>query len=72
MGWQPDPLLLELFDSVQRELADALEGLQRRRECPSDQPTARLSAQTQKVAKLSGALEALEGALERRNNRMVH
>ncbi len=48
MGWQPDPLLLELFDSVQRELADALEGLQRRRECPSDQPVAQLSAQTKR------------------------
>jgi hypothetical protein len=72
MGWQPDPLLLDLFESVQKELADALEVLQRRRESPNDQPTAQMSAQTDKVARLSGAIEALEGALERRNSRMVH
>ena len=24
MGWKPDPLLLELFESAQKELAEAL------------------------------------------------
>ena len=72
MRWQPDALLLDLFESVQKELAEALEVLQRRRDGPNNLPEAQMSAQTDKIAKLNGAIEALESALERRGSRMVH
>ena len=72
MRWKPDALLLDLFESIQKELAEALEVLQRRRDGPNNLPAAQMSAQTDKIAKLNGAIEALEGALERRGSRMVH
>ena len=72
MGWKPDPLLLELFESAQKELAEALEILQRLHDDPGAPRQAHVTAQTCRIAKLRSAIEALEGALEQRSSRIVH
>ena len=72
MAWQPDPLLLELFETVEKELANALEVAQRRRDTGTDLPAELIRDQTNKVASLRVAIAALEGALERRQSRLVH
>lgn len=72
MGWKPDPLLLELFESAQKELAEALGILQRLHDDPAGAGQAQVTAQNCRIAKLRSAIEALEGALEQRSSRIVH
>lgn len=73
MAWQPDPLLLELFASVHRDLASALEAQQRLTDAASDVETVQLTAaQTRKIDRLKAVMAALRGALERRNSVVVH
>ena len=72
MGWKPDPLLLELFESAQRELAEALGILQRLQDDPGGPGQAQVTAQKCRIAKLRSAIEALESALEQRSSRIVH
>lgn len=69
----PDPLLLELFDSVEKELASALEEGQRLSGRAADTENARMvSIQLQKIARLRIALQALEKALDGRHSVVVH
>jgi transposase len=71
--WHPDPLLLELFDSVEKELACALEEGQRLSGRAADPEVSRLIAiHLQKIARLRIALEALEKALDARHSAFVH
>jgi hypothetical protein len=72
MGSQPDPLLLELFESVHDDLAKALEMRQRLFETSGDAQLAEVAEQTERIAKLQVAMAALEGALERRETGIVH
>ena len=73
MKWHPDPLLLELFDSVEKELASALEEAQRLTARTADPENTRLIAtQIQKIARLRIALGALEQALDGHNSIVVH
>ena len=68
-----DPLLLELFDSVEKELASALEEGQRLSGRAADAENARMVAiQLQKIARLRIALHALEKALDDRHSVVVH
>ena len=72
MDWQPDRLLLEMFESLQKEFASALEVLQRRQESGTDTSDPQLRDSIGKIAKLRNAMEALEVALERPESRIVH
>lgn len=72
MAREPDPLLLELFESVQKELATALEALDRSRNAGSEVAQALIADETIRVGNLTSALAALEGALEIAQSRMVH
>ena len=68
--WQLDPLLLELFESAHENLAKALE--MRQRLSDGDDDLIAKAEQTEKIAKLEVAMAALEGALDRRENGIVH
>lgn len=72
MAWQPDLLLLEMFETVQRDLAAALETLQRRQEIASDCPDALLVEHMQRITALRSVMAALEGALEQPESRIIH
>ena len=70
-----NPLLLELFESVYRDLATALETRQRLSDLSDagrDQELAAAAEQLERIAKLEVAMAALEGALDRRENGIVH
>jgi hypothetical protein len=71
-AWQPDPLLLELFESVQEEFAKALETRQRLSDLPVEQQMSDLTEQTERIAKLRVAMATLEGAIERHETGVVH
>lgn len=73
MAWQPDPLLLELFESVHKDLSSALEARQRLTDTTSDVEKVQLTdAQTQKIDTLRTVIAALRGALELRHSIVVH
>ena len=69
-AWQPDPLLVELFESVHDALARALEAIERSpsRETTGPDSTSRL----ERVCRLNATLASLKGALERREGRVIH
>lgn len=69
---QPDSLLQEMFEAVQKELATALERLPRRQEIGSDCPDPTLVEHMRKIDALRSAMAALEGALERPESRIIH
>jgi hypothetical protein len=74
MASQADPLVLELIESVQKELAEVLEARQRVTDTPSDHDrdlTLEIE-QIRKIDQLKVTLAGLEGALERRYSRLVH
>lgn len=72
MTWQPDPLLVEVFESVQLELARALEALERHRASDIHMPAAAVAEAAKKIGNLTNALAALEGALDIAQSRLVH
>ena len=72
MAWQPDPLLLELFESVHRDLSTALETRQRLADDTADEDVTIVTAQSEKIVRLKAAIAALEAALECRHARLVH
>lgn len=69
---QLNPLLLDLFESVYRDLAEALERQQRLSNVGDDQELADAAEQLERIAKLEIAMAALEGALDRRENGILH
>lgn len=71
MTWHPDALLLQLFESIQQDLAAALERRQRIADARNE-TTPALSEQADTIARLAAVVEAIEGALERRDNQIVH
>ena len=72
MAFQPDPLLLELFEAVHKDLATALEARQRLSDHTPNKDIEIVAALAQKIAGLKGAIAALEAALECRHARVVH
>lgn len=72
MALQLNPLLLELFESVSRDLAQALERRQRLSNVCGDQELANAAEQRQRIAKLEIAMNGLEGALDLRENGIIH
>ena len=72
MTWQPDLLLLQIIEAVQKDLAAALDVLQRWQEIASDCPNPMLVAHVQKIAALRSTMAALEGALKRPVSRIIH
>lgn len=71
MTWHPDALLLQLFESIQQDLAAALERRQRIADARNE-TTPAFSEQADTIARLAAVVEAIEGALERRDNQIVH
>jgi hypothetical protein len=73
MSCQSDPLLIEVFDALQKELASALEA---RGLLPETTPDAveRVSRATvlRRIASLRFVLTQLQVAIERRHSRLVH
>ena len=70
MAWQPDLLLLELFESVHRALARALEEVER---WPSGKETTPdFSRRLERIARLNTTLASLKGALERCERGVIH
>jgi hypothetical protein len=70
MAWQPDPLLVEFFESVHRALARALEAVERSPSLEAAAPD--LLGRLERIARLNAMLASLKGALERCEGRMVH
>jgi hypothetical protein len=69
---QLNPLLLELFESVYRDLAQALERRQHLSNVCGDQEVANAAEQRQRIAKLEIVMNGLEGALDLRESGIVH
>jgi hypothetical protein len=72
MTWKPDVLLLQIIEAVEKELAVALDVLQRSQEIATDCPNPLVSEHIRKVAALRSTLAALEGAVKRPASRIVH
>ncbi len=70
---QPDPLLLEMFDSLQKELAGALEESERLADtAPDTGENVSRAIVLRKIDGLRIVLTELQVALERRHSRLVH
>ena len=69
---QPDPLLLELFESVHKDLSSALETRQRLSKDSISEDDNILVLQTERIAQLKAVIAELEAALERPYSRLVH
>ena len=72
MDWEPDRLLLEMVESLQRELAGALVVLQRWQESGNDSSDLQVRDSMRKIASLRAAIGALEVALERPESGIIH
>jgi hypothetical protein len=70
---QPDSLLLEMFDAIQKELSHALEACARLPEtiAAHEEEIGRTTL-LRKISKLRIILAELEVALERRPSKLVH
>lgn len=69
---QSDPLLIEVFDALQKELAAALEARERLPEAMPDAESASRATVLRKIAGLRIVLTELEVAIERGHSRLVH
>jgi hypothetical protein len=67
-----DSFLLDLLDSVERELASALELRHRGQNAGGEDESLRVRRQRDRIAVLWSALDALQAALDRREVRIVH
>jgi hypothetical protein len=73
MFGQSDPLLIEVFDALQKELASALEARERLPETTSDAvERANRATVLTKIAGLRIVLTELQVAIERRHSPLVH
>jgi hypothetical protein len=72
MAFQPDPLLLELFEAVHQDLATALEARQRLSDDLAEDQVDTVEALTRRIARLRVAAAAIEAAFECRPSSMVH
>jgi hypothetical protein len=72
MSWRPDPLLVALFESISQQLAAALEAQQIRNHGLTADSQESCSDAAGKIARLRTAIAELEGALERRDSRVIH
>lgn len=72
MERQADPLLLELFESLDNELAMALEARHRQLDGTVAAPGDATIHQLQRIASLRRAIAALEGALDRHESAIIH
>jgi hypothetical protein len=73
MFGQSDPLLIEVFDALQKELASALEARERLPETTSDAvESANRATVLTKIAGLRIVLTELQVAIERRHSPLVH
>ena len=72
MAWQPDPLLLELFEAVHKDLSAAMEARQRLTDDLADEAAGLVSEFTMRIATLRATITGLKAALERRNTQLVH
>jgi hypothetical protein len=72
MTWQVDPFLLSFLDSLELELASALE-IQHRRgdDVPAGKPMSRLR-ENDRIVTLEVAIDALQAALDRGESPTVH
>ena len=72
MTWQVDPFLLSFLDSLELELASALE-IQHRRgdDVPAGKPISRLR-ENERIVTLEVAIDALQAALDRGESPTVH
>jgi hypothetical protein len=72
MTWQVDPFLLSFLDSLELELASALE-IQHRRgdDVPVGEPISRLR-ENERIVTLEVAIDALQAALDRGESPTVH
>jgi len=73
MAWQPDPLLLDVFDALHKELSNALEASERMTDTPSNggETIKRATALT-KIAALKIVLAEMQAAMERRPSAVFH
>ena len=72
MTWQVDPFLLSFLDSLELELASALE-IQHRQgdDVPAGRPISRLR-ENERIVTLEVAIDALQAALDRGESPTVH
>jgi hypothetical protein len=73
MSRQPDPLLLEVFDALERQLAHALEARETLPEtAPAGEENISRAIVLRKITGLRIILAELQVAIERRHSRLVH
>ena len=72
MTWQVDPFLLSFLDSLELELASALETQHRRGDdVPAGRPISQLR-ENERIVTLEVAIDALQAALDRGESPTVH
>jgi hypothetical protein len=72
MAWRLDPFLLSVLDSVEQELASALEMRHRQGDARHrDEPRSR-GGESDRIVTLHSAIDGLHAALERREPAILH
>jgi hypothetical protein len=72
MAWRLDPFLVSFLDSVEQELAKALEMRHRRAAAHDEDESLAMRNQSDRIATLRSAIDALQAALERRDSPILH
>ena len=72
MAWRLDPFLVSFLDSVEQELAKALELRHRRGAAHDEDESLAMRYQSDRIATLRNAIDALQAALERRDSPILH
>jgi hypothetical protein len=67
-----DHFMLDLLESVERELASALEVRHQRRYAGETDESPTIRDQSDRIARLLCAIDALQAALDRRDSPIVH
>jgi hypothetical protein len=72
MMWQPDPLLLELFEAVHRDLSAAMEARQRMTDDVADEEAGMVGVLALRITRLRATIAGLRTALACQDTRLVH
>jgi hypothetical protein len=72
MAWRVDPFLLSFLDSVEQELANALEMRHRGGDARHGDESQLLRRESKRIVTLQSAIHALQAALDRRERAILH
>jgi uncharacterized protein YlxW (UPF0749 family) len=70
--WRVDPFLLSFLDSVEQDLASALEMRHRGEDARQGDESQSLRRESERIVTLQSAIDALQAALDRRERAILH